>query len=89
VKFNPENMGDYWDAGLSVSCTICHLKFVEIKEIVLKHATGLEKVVLTTSNYSTKQDSQRKKRMMKFSKMLLKFPTASKKILIVLNSRVS
>ncbi|KAI3872287.1 hypothetical protein MKX03_021409 [Papaver bracteatum] len=100
VKFYPENIGDYWDAGLSVSCTICYLKFVEIKgicgcvnelkflEIGLKHASGLEKLVLTTSNYS-KQDSQRKKRMIKFSKMLLKFPTASKKILILLNSRVS
>ncbi|KAI3873871.1 hypothetical protein MKW98_001520 [Papaver atlanticum] len=50
VKFSPENIGDYWDAGLSLSCMILHLKFVEIKglrgcvnelkflEILLKHA---------------------------------------------------
>ncbi|KAI3872289.1 hypothetical protein MKX03_021411 [Papaver bracteatum] len=96
VKFNPENVGDYWDAGLSLPCMICQVKFVEIKglrgcvnelkflEILLKLATGLEKVV--TSSYSTEQDSQRKKRMMKFSEMLLRFPTASKKIIILLNS---
>ncbi|KAI3839251.1 hypothetical protein MKW92_039850 [Papaver armeniacum] len=96
VKFNPENVGDYWDAGFSLSCTMCHLKFVEIKglhgrvnelkflEILLKHATVFEKVILTS--HSTNQDSQRKKRMMKFSEMLLKFPTASKKILFLLSS---
>ncbi|KAI3897153.1 hypothetical protein MKW92_010373 [Papaver armeniacum] len=95
VKFNPENIGDYWDAGLSLSCMICQVRFVEIKglrgyvtelkflEILLKHATSLEKVVI--SSYSIEQGSQRKKRMMKFSEMLLKFPTASKKILILLN----
>ncbi|XP_026442892.1 F-box/LRR-repeat protein At4g14103-like isoform X2 [Papaver somniferum] len=60
VKFNPENIGDYWDAGLSMSCMICQVKFVEIKglsgyvtelkflEILLKHATGLEKVVISS-----------------------------------------
>ncbi|MCL7044458.1 hypothetical protein MKW94_015283 [Papaver nudicaule] len=98
VKSNPENIGDYWDAGLSLPCMICHLKFVEIKglcgcvnelkflEILLKHATVLEKVIL--NSYSTEQDSHTKKRMTKFSEMLLKFPTTSKKILILLNSRV-
>ncbi|KAI3919676.1 hypothetical protein MKW92_033968, partial [Papaver armeniacum] len=89
VKFDPENIGDYWDAGYM----ICHLKFVEIKgllgrvnelkflEILLKHATVLKKVVL--ASYSTEQDPQREKRMAKFSEMLLTFPTASKKILIM------
>ncbi|MCL7044457.1 hypothetical protein MKW94_015282 [Papaver nudicaule] len=96
VKFNPENIGDYWDAGLSLSCMICHLRFVEINdlsgrvnelkflEILLKHGTVLEKMIL--DSYPTEQDSQRKKRMRKFSEMLLKFLTASKKILILLNS---
>ncbi|KAI3863650.1 hypothetical protein MKW98_031242 [Papaver atlanticum] len=82
VKFNPENIGDYWDAGLSMSCMICHLKYLEIKgllgrvdelkflEILLKHATVLEKVVLS-------------RRMRKFSEILLTFPTASKEILIL------
>ncbi|KAI3923881.1 hypothetical protein MKW92_025269 [Papaver armeniacum] len=97
VKFNPENIGgDYLDAESSLSCMICHLKFVEINdlcgcadelkflEILLKHATVLEKVVLASN--STEQDSQQKKRMAKFSEMLLKFPTASKKILILLKS---
>lgn len=97
VKFNPENIGgDYLDAESSLSCMICHLKFVEINdlcgcadelkflEILLKHATVLEKVVLASN--STEQDSQQKKRMAKFSEMLLKVPTASKKILILLKS---
>ncbi|KAI3858360.1 hypothetical protein MKX03_024684 [Papaver bracteatum] len=94
VKFDPDNIGDYWDAGLSLPCRICHLKIVEIKglrgdaielkflELLLKHATVLEKVVLTS--YSTEQDSGREKRMTKFSEMLLTFPAASKKILILL-----
>ncbi|KAI3831709.1 hypothetical protein MKW92_047758, partial [Papaver armeniacum] len=59
---------------------VTELKFLEI---LLKHATSLEKVVI--SSYSIELGSQRKKRMMKFSEMLLKFPTASKKILILLN----
>ncbi|RZC46962.1 hypothetical protein C5167_039912 [Papaver somniferum] len=106
VKFNPENIGDYWDAGLSLSCMILHLKFVEIKglrgwvnelkflEILLKHAMVLEEVIL--NSYSTKsvildsdsneKDSRRKKQMKKFSEMLRKFPTVSKKIVILLNS---
>ncbi|KAI3867457.1 hypothetical protein MKX03_010037 [Papaver bracteatum] len=97
VKSNPENIGeDYWDAELSLPCMICHLKFVEINglcgcadelkflEILLKHATVLEKMVLASD--SNEQDSQQKKRMAKFSEMLLKFPTASKKILILLKS---
>ncbi|KAI3944052.1 hypothetical protein MKW98_015204 [Papaver atlanticum] len=32
VKFNTENIGDYWEAGFSLPCMICHLKFVKIKE---------------------------------------------------------
>ncbi|KAI3852275.1 hypothetical protein MKX03_018920 [Papaver bracteatum] len=106
VKFSPENIGDYWDARLSLSCMILHLKFVEIKglrgcvnelkflEILLKHAMVLEEVIL--NSYSTKsvifdsdsneEDSQRKKRKKKFSEMLRKFPTASKKIVILLDS---
>ncbi|MCL7036689.1 hypothetical protein MKW94_018246, partial [Papaver nudicaule] len=94
VEFNPENIGDYWDVGLSFSCMLCHLKLIKIKylcgsvnelkflEILLKHATVLEKVVLT--GYSTEQDSQWKRRMTKFSEMLLTFPTISKKVLILL-----
>ncbi|KAI3891283.1 hypothetical protein MKX03_000111 [Papaver bracteatum] len=93
VKFNTENIGDYWEAGFSLPCMICHLKFVKIKglhgrvnelkflEILFKHATVLEKVVLASD--STKQDSLRKKRMKKFSKMLLTFPRASKNIIIL------
>ncbi|KAI3907673.1 hypothetical protein MKW98_016317 [Papaver atlanticum] len=94
VEFDPDNIGDDWDAGLSLPCRICHLKIAEIKglrghaielkflELLLKHATVLEKVVLT--NYSTEQDSEREKRMTKFSETLLTFPTTSKKILILL-----
>ncbi|RZC88814.1 hypothetical protein C5167_031188 [Papaver somniferum] len=93
VEFDPDNIGDDWDAGLSLPCRICHLKIAEIKglhgnanelkflELLLKHAMVLEKVVLTSS---TKQDSEREKRMAKFSEMLLTFPTASKKIFILL-----
>ncbi|RZC64412.1 hypothetical protein C5167_008097 [Papaver somniferum] len=106
VKFNPENIGDYWEAGLSLPCMIFLLKLVEIKglrgcvnelkflEILLKHAMVLEEVIL--NSYSTKsvildsdsneEDSQRKKQMKKFSEMLRKFPTASKKIVFLLNS---
>ncbi|KAI3960213.1 hypothetical protein MKW98_016937 [Papaver atlanticum] len=65
VKINPENIGDYWDAGLSLPCMMCHLKYVKIEglcgcvnelkflEILLKHSTVLEKVVLT--RYSAEQ----------------------------------
>ncbi|KAI3923879.1 hypothetical protein MKW92_025267 [Papaver armeniacum] len=100
VKFNPENIGgDYLDAESSLSCMICHLKFVEINglcgcaeelkflEILLKHATVLEKLVIASD--ATERDSQLEKRMAKFSEKLLKFPTASKKILIFLKSSVS
>ncbi|MCL7033593.1 hypothetical protein MKW94_022013, partial [Papaver nudicaule] len=73
VKINPENIGDYWDAGLSLPCMICHLKFVEIK--------GLRGCKLVLARYSAKQDSQREKRMTKFSEMLLMFPRASKNII--------
>ncbi|KAI3844743.1 hypothetical protein MKX03_031535 [Papaver bracteatum] len=71
---------------------ICHLKFVEIKdirgsvnelkflEILLKHAMVLEKVVL--ASYSAEKDSLREKRMKKFGEMLLTFPRASKNIII-------
>ncbi|KAI3935276.1 hypothetical protein MKW92_020577 [Papaver armeniacum] len=94
VVFDPDNIGGYWDAVLSLPCRMCHLKIAEIKglrghaielkilERLLKHATVLEKVVLTS--YSTEQDSEREKRMTKFSETLLTFPTASKKILILL-----
>ncbi|KAI3839933.1 hypothetical protein MKW92_039364 [Papaver armeniacum] len=90
VKINPENMRDYWDARLSSQCMLCHLKFVEIDglrgciyelkflEVLLKHATVLEKVVL--AYHSTKQDSVMENWMKKFSKMLLTFPRASKNI---------
>ncbi|RZC85768.1 hypothetical protein C5167_026438 [Papaver somniferum] len=93
VKFNTENIGDYWDTGFSLRCMICHLKFVKIKgllgcvdelkflEILFKHAAVLEKVVLASD--SSKQDSLRKKRMKKFSEMLLTFPRASKNIIIL------
>ncbi|XP_026445006.1 F-box/FBD/LRR-repeat protein At1g16930-like isoform X2 [Papaver somniferum] len=99
VKSYPENIrGDYWDAELSLPCMICHLKFVEINglcgcadelkflEILLKHATVLEKLVVASD--ATERDSQLEKRMAKFSEKLLKFPTASKKILIFLKSSV-
>ncbi|KAI3957930.1 hypothetical protein MKW92_030411 [Papaver armeniacum] len=100
-RFNPP-LYPYVDEGTTgmqgclCLATIGHLKFVEINglsgsvnelkflEILLKHGTVLERVILTSN--STNQDSQRKKRMMKFSEMLLKFPTASKKILFLLNS---
>ncbi|KAI3962608.1 hypothetical protein MKW98_008475 [Papaver atlanticum] len=61
VKFNEENIGDYWDTGLSLPCMICRLKFIEIQdlhgcvnelkflEILLKHAPVLEKVLLKIS----------------------------------------
>ncbi|KAI3923880.1 hypothetical protein MKW92_025268 [Papaver armeniacum] len=100
VKSYPENIGgDYWDAELSLPCMICHLKFVEINglcgcadelkflEILLKHATVLEKLVIASD--ATERDSQLEKQMAKFSEKLLKFPTASKKILIFLKSSVS
>ncbi|KAI3924740.1 hypothetical protein MKW92_016710 [Papaver armeniacum] len=96
VNINPENMGDYLDAGLSLPCMISQLKFVEIKglrgcvnelkflEFLLKHATVLEKLVLAC--YSAEQDSLSEKRMRnrmkKFREMLLKFPNASKNISI-------
>ncbi|KAI3867458.1 hypothetical protein MKX03_010038 [Papaver bracteatum] len=96
VESYPDDIGgDYSDAELSLSCMICHLKFVEINgicgcadelkflEILLKHATVLEKLVLTSD---PTEDYQQKKRMVKFSETLLKFPTASKKILIFLKS---
>ncbi|KAI3836250.1 hypothetical protein MKX03_018029 [Papaver bracteatum] len=94
VKINPENIGDYWEAELSLPCMIRHLKFVEVKgisgcvdelkflEILLKHAMVLEKVVLT-SYYSTKEDSQRGKRMTKFSEILQMFPRASKSVILL------
>ncbi|RZC71477.1 hypothetical protein C5167_034636 [Papaver somniferum] len=90
VKINHENVEDYWYAGLSSQCMIRHLKFVEIDglrgciyelkflEILLKHATVLEKVVL--AYHSTKKDWLREKRMKKFNEMLLTFPRASKNI---------
>ncbi|KAI3838002.1 hypothetical protein MKX03_013794 [Papaver bracteatum] len=90
VKINPENIGDYWDPELSLPCMICHLKFIEVKglrgcvnelkflEILLKHATVLEKVIL--ASYSTKKDSETKQRMKKFFKMLLMFPRASENL---------
>ncbi|KAI3962127.1 hypothetical protein MKW92_041324 [Papaver armeniacum] len=76
-----------------VECMICHLKFAEVNDLcgcadelkfleILLKLPVLEKVVLASN--STEQDSQQKKRMAKFSEMLLKFPTASKKILILL-----
>ncbi|KAI3836249.1 hypothetical protein MKX03_018028 [Papaver bracteatum] len=89
-EINPEIIGDYWDPEFSLPCMICHLKFVEVKglrgcvneltfsEILLKHATALEKVAL--ASHSTKQDSQRNKRMKKFCKMLLMFPRASENL---------
>ncbi|KAI3855064.1 hypothetical protein MKX03_018458 [Papaver bracteatum] len=96
VNINPENMGDYLDAGLSLPCMISQLKFVEIKglrgcvnelkflEFLLKHATVLEKLVLAC--YSAEQDSLSEKRMRyrmkKFREKLLKFPNASKNISI-------
>ncbi|KAI3855063.1 hypothetical protein MKX03_018457 [Papaver bracteatum] len=91
VKINHENVEDYWYAGLSSQCMICHLKFVEIDglrgciyelkflEILLKHATVLEKVALAYHS-TTKQDWLREKRMKKFNEMLLTFPRASKNI---------
>ncbi|KAI3962609.1 hypothetical protein MKW98_008476 [Papaver atlanticum] len=86
VKINPENMGDYWDARLSSQCMLCHLNsslrgcIYELKflEVLLKHATILEKVVL--AYHSTKQDPLVEKWMKKFSEMLLTFPRASKNI---------
>ncbi|KAI3955284.1 hypothetical protein MKW98_020917 [Papaver atlanticum] len=94
VKINPEDIGDYWDAGLSLPCMICHLKSVEIKglrgyvnelkflEILLKHARVLEKVVLTST---TRQDSQREKRMTEFREFLQMFPKASKSVILLFN----
>ncbi|KAI3836248.1 hypothetical protein MKX03_018027 [Papaver bracteatum] len=87
VKINPENIGDYWDPELSLPCII--IKFIEVKglrgcvnelkflEILLKHATVLEKVALASS---TKQDSLREKRMTKFREILQMFPIASENI---------
>ncbi|RZC79607.1 hypothetical protein C5167_042183 [Papaver somniferum] len=94
VVFDPDDIGDNWDAGLSLPSRMCHLKIADIKglrgnaielkflELLLKHATVLEKVVLTS--YSTEQDLEREKRMTRFSEMLLTFPTTSKKIIILL-----
>ncbi|KAI3907985.1 hypothetical protein MKW98_003630, partial [Papaver atlanticum] len=84
-RFNPP-LYPYFDEGTTgMQGFLCgcvnELKFLEI---LLKHAMVLEKVILTSN--LTNQDSQGKKRMMKFSEMLLKFPTASKKILFLLNS---
>ncbi|XP_026408576.1 F-box/LRR-repeat protein At4g14103-like isoform X1 [Papaver somniferum] len=82
VNINPENMGDYLDAGLSLPCIISQLKFVEIKglhgcvnelkfiEFLLKHATVLEKLVLAC--YSTEQDSLSEKRMRKVREKRMK-----------------
>ncbi|KAF6151006.1 hypothetical protein GIB67_016484 [Kingdonia uniflora] len=60
--------GEYWEAGLSLQCSLDHLKFVEIYgvlgcvnelkflEILLKFSVVLEKMVIFTTSLSSRKD---------------------------------
>ncbi|OVA14427.1 F-box domain [Macleaya cordata] len=94
ITFSSGNIGDYWEAGLSLPCMLHHLKFVEIREvlgcvnelklleILLKNSIVLEKVILFSST-SEQNSRSRERRIMKFSETLITFPRASTSTLIL------
>ncbi|KAI3992472.1 hypothetical protein MKX01_022563 [Papaver californicum] len=73
-NINPENIGDYCDAGLSLPCMICQLKFVEIKSL---------RGCINELKFLVGENFLREKRMTKFREMLLTFPSASKNITVL------
>ncbi|XP_026458990.1 uncharacterized protein LOC113359597 [Papaver somniferum] len=80
-------VGDNWEVGLSLPCTMTHLKFVEMKEVegsdnelkfvsfLLKRGIALEIVDLCFCPYFGSADNQRK--LLQFKKKLGALPRAS------------
>ncbi|KAI3832400.1 hypothetical protein MKX03_016864, partial [Papaver bracteatum] len=84
------DVGDDWEAGLSLTCTFSHLKFVEIREMegcdnelsflsfLLKNSTVLETVILFFRSTGDSLDNGRQVR--RFKRNLRVLPTASSNI---------
>ncbi|KAL5725994.1 hypothetical protein ACHQM5_009069 [Ranunculus cassubicifolius] len=91
TQVDPAKIWEYWQTDLALDSNLCHLKFVEIRNIrgcvneleflklLLKNAISLEKMTIFTSQ----EHYPCRRQLKKFSDALLSFARASSNIAIL------